>query len=115
MCVAELGTPTRVIISLAEPHTGSVSVATRVLCPCVTTTDTFYNNNEKQQQVEKSTARATKEHELCLRISEDVQRKKALCETELIKAEPAIIRAMDALNTINKKDLGGWVGACVSS
>ena len=57
-------------------------------------------------QVEKSTARATREHDLCLRINEDVQRKKAQCEAELIKAEPAIIRAMDALNTINKKDLG---------
>lgn len=59
-----------------------------------------------KDKVEASTARATREHDLCLKISEDVQRKRAQCEAELLKAEPAIIRAMDALNTINKKDLG---------
>jgi len=51
-------------------------------------------------------AAAAIEQEKCEKIAEEVAQKQADCERDLAAALPAVAKAMEALDTINKKDLG---------
>jgi len=68
---------------------------------------------EMQEEVERERAvveeegrKADIEHEKCDAIAADVSVKAADAQADLAKAEPAVIAAMAALDTLNKKDLG---------
>jgi dynein heavy chain len=56
--------------------------------------------------VEEETRKADAEHAKCDAIAAEVMIKQADAEADLAKAEPAVIAAMAALDTLNKKDLG---------
>jgi dynein heavy chain len=56
--------------------------------------------------VEEETAKATVEAGLCAEIQKDVSVTQRSAEEDLAKAEPAVEAAMQALETLNKKELG---------
>ena len=56
--------------------------------------------------VEEETAKANVEAENCAKIKKEVSELQRTAEEDLAKAEPAVERAMAALDTLNKKDLG---------
>jgi dynein heavy chain len=56
--------------------------------------------------VEAEKEKAALEKDKCDRIAEEVSVKQADAEADLAKAEPAVMAAMAALDTLNKKDLG---------
>eukprot|EP00163_Fabomonas_tropica_P016273 TRINITY_DN2925_c0_g1_i1.p1 TRINITY_DN2925_c0_g1~~TRINITY_DN2925_c0_g1_i1.p1 ORF type:complete len:4072 (-),score=1488.94 TRINITY_DN2925_c0_g1_i1:296-12511(-) len=56
--------------------------------------------------VEAETAKANTEEEACAIIQADVSKQREQCEAQLTQAEPLVVRAMAALDTLNKKDLG---------
>ena len=56
--------------------------------------------------VEKETAAANIEAEKCAVIQEEVTKIATDAERDLAAAEPLVLKAMEALNTLNKKELG---------
>ena len=56
--------------------------------------------------VEQATAEANVEKEKVMKMQEEISAQQADAEAELAKAEPAVIAAMSALDTLDKKDLG---------
>ena len=56
--------------------------------------------------VEEEGRKADIEHAKCDEIAEKVSVQQADAEADLAKAEPAVLQAMAALETLNKKDLG---------
>uniref|UniRef100_H3BBD5 Dynein axonemal heavy chain 17 n=1 Tax=Latimeria chalumnae TaxID=7897 RepID=H3BBD5_LATCH len=57
------------------------------------------------QKVTKEKAFADEEEEKVQIINKNVMEKQKACETDLAKAEPALIAAQEALNTLNKSNL----------
>lgn len=62
-----------------------------------------FNKKNKSHQICISTA--DEEEEKVAVIAEEVSKKQKECEEDLIKAEPALVAAQDALNTLNKANL----------
>jgi dynein heavy chain, axonemal len=56
----------------------------------------------EQEKVGKEKAIAAEEQKKVAVIAEDVGKKQKVCESELAKAEPALIAAKAALDTLNK-------------
>ena len=56
--------------------------------------------------VEKETAMATEEAAKCAVIQEEVTKIATDAQNDLDAAEPLVAKAMEALNTLNKKELG---------
>ncbi|XP_039947795.1 dynein beta chain, ciliary [Bactrocera tryoni] len=59
----------------------------------------------ENEKVSKERAFATKEEKNVRQIEEDVTAKAKLCEEDFRKAQPALIAAQEALNTLNKNNL----------
>ncbi|KAF5280421.1 hypothetical protein FQR65_LT03230 [Abscondita terminalis] len=59
----------------------------------------------ENEKVEAEKAIATEEEEKVKLIEEDVTRKARVCADDLAKAEPALVAAQAALNTLNKNNL----------
>ncbi|XP_056405417.1 dynein axonemal heavy chain 9 [Hyla sarda] len=57
------------------------------------------------EKVEKEKAIADEEEKKVAVIAEEVGKKQKDCETDLAKAEPALVAAQEALNTLNKNNL----------
>lgn len=48
-------------------------------------------------------------------INEDVAKKQKACEDDLIKAEPALIAARKALDSLNKVQVFSWLNAGINN
>lgn len=59
----------------------------------------------ENEKVSKERAFASKEEKNVRQIEEDVTAKAKLCEEDFLKAQPALIAAQEALNTLNKNNL----------
>lgn len=59
----------------------------------------------ENEKVSKERAFASEEEKKVRKIEEDVTAKAALCEEDYKKAQPALIAAQEALNTLNKNNL----------
>ena len=59
----------------------------------------------ENEKVSKERAYATKEEKNVRQIEEDVGAKAKLCEEDFRKAQPALLAAQEALNTLNKNNL----------
>ncbi|BFF92572.1 dynein beta chain ciliary [Drosophila madeirensis] len=59
----------------------------------------------ENEKVSKERAFATKEEKNVRQIEEDVTAKAKLCEEDFLKAQPALLAAQEALNTLNKNNL----------
>lgn len=59
----------------------------------------------ENEKVSKERAFATKEEKNVRQIEEDVTAKAKLCEEDFRKAQPALLAAQEALNTLNKNNL----------
>ncbi|KAK7573934.1 hypothetical protein V9T40_011125 [Parthenolecanium corni] len=57
------------------------------------------------EKVSKEKSLADEEEKKVQMIAEEVQKKQRDCEEDLVKAEPALIAAQEALNTLNKANL----------
>ncbi|XP_049855418.1 dynein beta chain, ciliary-like [Schistocerca gregaria] len=57
------------------------------------------------EKVSKEKAIAAEEERKVRIIEEDVSQKQKMCEEDLMKAEPALVAAQEALNTLNKSNL----------
>ncbi|CAG2194980.1 unnamed protein product [Mytilus edulis] len=57
------------------------------------------------EKVSKEKAIADEEERKVSKFSEEVAKKQKACETDLAKAEPALLAAQEALNTLNKTNL----------
>ena len=67
----------------------------------------------EKEKVNAENAAAQVEAETCATIAREVTELQARCESELAAAEPLVAQAQEALDTLTKKDLGGWeVAAC---
>jgi dynein heavy chain len=64
----------------------------------------------EKEKVNAENAAAQVEAESCAVIQREVTELQARCEGELAAAEPLVQQAMEALDTLTKKDLGGWGG-----
>lgn len=67
----------------------------------------------EKEKVNAENAAAQVEADACAAIAAKVAELQARCEGELAAAEPLVAQAEEALNTLNKKDLGeGLTGSC---
>lgn len=62
----------------------------------------------EKEKVNAENAAAQAEADACAAIAAEVAELQARCEAELAAAEPLVAQAEEALNTLTKKDLGGW-------
>lgn len=60
----------------------------------------------EREGVERETENANIEADKVAKIQNEVSRKQADAETDLAKAEPAVLAAMSALDTLDKSQLG---------
>lgn len=60
----------------------------------------------EKEKVNAENAAAQVEADACAAIAAEVAELQARCEGELAAAEPLVSQAEEALNTLNKKDLG---------
>lgn len=60
----------------------------------------------EREGVERETENANVEADKVAIIQNEVSRKQADAETDLVKAEPAVLAAMSALDTLDKSQLG---------
>lgn len=65
----------------------------------------------EKEKVHVENAAAQVEADACAAIAKEVAELQARCEGELAAAEPLVAEAEAALNTLTKKDLGGFQGA----
>ncbi|KAI8033161.1 hypothetical protein M5D96_014083, partial [Drosophila gunungcola] len=63
------------------------------------------DNRTENEKVSKERAFASKEEKNVRQIEEDVTAKAKLCEEDFLKAQPALLAAQEALNTLNKNNL----------
>lgn len=61
--------------------------------------------NAEKEKVSKERSFASEEEKKVRKIEEEVTAKKSLCEEDYKKAQPALIAAQEALNTLNKNNL----------
>ena len=54
------------------------------------------------EKVSKEKALASEEEKKVQIINEDVTKKQKACQDDLVKAEPALVKAKEALSTLNK-------------
>ncbi len=67
----------------------------------------------EKEKVNAENAAAQVEADACAAIAAEVAELQARCEGELAAAEPLVAQAEEALNTLNKKDLGERLpGSC---
>lgn len=62
----------------------------------------------EKEKVNAENAAAQVEADACATIAREVTELQARCESELAAAEPLVAQAQEALDTLTKKDLGGW-------
>lgn len=60
----------------------------------------------ERERVEQEAENANQEADKVAKIQDEVSRKQADAEAELAKAEPAVLAAMNALDTLDKSQLG---------
>ena len=63
-------------------------------------------------QVSKENESANEEKRRVAIIEVEVGKRRVECEEDLVKAEPALLAAREALNTLNKVTQGSWHQVC---